>query len=286
MKAMDKLSRLGSPSPARSGTPNSRSPAASQAGSSRSQAVRAARLSTQVAQRHESIRSGSETERESTYQTNSTHSSSSHSHSITSIRRTISHSSHSHRSTTPPSDQLSGGSPHSSTSHRPYCFSTSDSPHKPRPLNPSLSSDSNSSHNPSNRRRNRASVTSVQLMDFEEEDDGVNRPDRRTASGINKEKKDRTLSEAEIITQSALAAVASARRSPLGHRRRSALPKEFRSDLDEDSPTGSVLERRSTKGGRYDNQQGSPVEERREEKSKVGTYILQFTLFFRDLPFT
>jgi len=123
-------------------------------------------------------------------------------------------------------------------------------------------------------------------MDFEEEDDGVNRPDRRTASGINKEKKDRTLSEAEIITQSALAAVASARRSPLGHRRRSALPKEFRSDLDEDSPTGSVLERRSTKGGRYDNQQGSPVEERREEKSKVGTYILQFTLFFRDLPFT
>lgn len=267
---MDKLSRLGSPSPARSGTPNSRSPAASQAGSSRSQAVRTARLSTQVAQRHESIRSGSETERESTYQTNSTHSSSSHSHSISSIRRTLSHSSRSRRSTTPPAGQLPKERPHSSTYHSPYPISTSDSPHKPRSRTAPLSP--NPSHDPSNRRGNRASVASVQLTDFEEEDDSGTQSDRRTASGIGREKKDRTLSEAEMIMQSALAAVASARRSPPGHRRRSALPREFRSDLAEDSPTSS-FENRTTNGERYENQQDSPVEERQEVKAKVSTYI-------------
>jgi len=273
---MDKLSRLGSPSPARSGTPNSRSPAPSQAGSSRSQAVRTARSSAQVSQRHESIRSGSETERESTYQTNSTHSSSSHSHSLSSIRRTISHSSRSRRSTTPPSRQLPEESPHSSTYHHHLPISASDSPHKPRPLTAPLSPDLNPSHNPSNRRGNRASVASVQLTYFEEEDDGATQSDRRTASasGIGREKKDRTLSEAETIMQSALAAVASARRSPLGHRRRSALPREFRSDLAEDSPTGS-FENRTTDGGRYENQQ-----ERQEVKTKVGTYVLQCSFLF------
>ena len=74
--------------------------------------------------------------------------------------------------------------------------------------------------------------------------------------------------------QSALAAVASARRSPLGHRRRSALPREFRSDLAEDSPTGS-FENRTTDGGRYENQQ-----ERQEVKTKVGTYVFQCSFLF------
>jgi hypothetical protein len=78
-----------------------------------------------------------------------------------------------------------------------------------------------------------ASMSSLQLTDFEEEDnDGL-----ETATGTARNRtRDRTLSERDVITQSALAAVASSRRSPLSSRRRAALPKEFRSDLVDDSP--------------------------------------------------
>jgi hypothetical protein len=80
-----------------------------------------------------------------------------------------------------------------------------------------------------------ASMSSIQLTDFEEEEDNDG---RETATGTARNRtRDRTLSERDLITQSALAAVASSRRSPLSSRRRTALPKEFRSDLVDDSPT-------------------------------------------------
>lgn len=67
------------------------------------------------------------------------------------------------------------------------------------------------------------------------------------------------MSEADIITQSALAAVASSRRSPLGHRRRSALPREFRSDFVEDNPSS-----KREKADSYDKRITSPVGDKQE----------------------
>ena len=100
-----------------------------------------------------------------------------------------------------------------------------------------------------------ASMSQLQLTDFSEEEDDD--PDLRTATNTTRAR-DRTLNERDLITQSALAAVASSRRSPLGNRRRSALPKEFRSDLTEDSPSPNpVGGGRHTVAGRYDSRRES-----------------------------
>ena len=213
---------------------------------------------TQSSQGHESILSGSETERESTHQTNSTasHSSQStpsHPHSVSSFHRSASQYSHSIRSTTP---DRSAVSPNTSPIQRLRHISNPESPHKARPIALSTSSDSNSSQSPSHRARNRVSMTSVHLTDFNEEGDAENALDTRAAASSSRERKDRILSDADKITQSALAAVASSRRSPVGHRRRSALPREFRSDLADDSPTSTA----KRTPGRYE---GTSEEERR-----------------------
>ena len=271
---IDKLSRLGSPSPGRSGTPNSRSPVPSQAGSSRSQSIRTVRTITQASQRQEIIRSGSETERESSYQTNSTHSNSSHStsshsHTVSSVHRSASHHSNSQRSTTPPSgSERSGVNQNANPYNRLRHLSAPESPHKARVIAASTSSDSNSSKSPSHRKRSRVSMASVHLADFDEEGDPADASGTKFATGTARERKDRMLSEADIITQSALAAVASSRRSPVGHRRRSALPREFRSDFADGSPTSGTKK----SAGRYDAGRGSP-EEGKRENTKVSTVL-------------
>ncbi|KAF9481132.1 hypothetical protein BDN70DRAFT_566397 [Pholiota conissans] len=254
--ALDKLSRLGSPSPARPNTPNSRSPALSASSSSRLlQPPRQSRSSadTPPLSAQDLGRSGSETERESTTQTysHSSHSSSSHSraYSMSSPRHQSSTLSSSNRSVTPPPAGTQN-SPYSRNRH----LSAPGSPNKVRNAMSSAASsasnsNSNSSSSPSNRRRHRqsmASMSQLQLTDFEEEEDGQD-DNLRTATGTRGHTRDKTLNERDLITQSALAAVASSRRSPVG-RRRGALPKEFRADLVEQSPSvrpGSAGRRRT-----------------------------------------
>lgn len=111
-------------------------------------------------------------------------------------------------------------------------------------------------------------MSTLQLGDFEEEDnDGL-----ETATGTARDRtRDRTLNERDLITQSALAAVASSRRSPLSSRRRSALPKEFRSDLTEDSPApaGPSAGRRSV----ADTQRASMDLDIKQAGWKVSAYI-------------
>ena len=167
----------------------------------------------------------------------------------------------------------------SSSSHHPSPSLSSvslsrDPSHQRR--TPALSSASVSSSN-SSRRRNRASMasmSSLQLTDFEEEgdNDGL-----RTATGTARTRtRDRTLSERDLITQSALAAVASSRRSPLSSRRRTALPKEFRSDLVDDSPSPG-----SPSAGRIsvaDMQKERVDSDIRGTSWKVGAYISLFSL--------
>ncbi|KIM40958.1 hypothetical protein M413DRAFT_28065 [Hebeloma cylindrosporum] len=220
--ALDKLSsRLGSPSPARSNTP-ARSPAPSHA------SLTSSRLSQPPRQSHaDHGRSGSETERESTH---NSHSSSSHKHSV-------SMSSYSSSTTSPAASSQALDSPYGRLRH----LSAPGSPNKARAASSThTSTSSGSSHSPSRRRRHRASMASMsqlQLTDFSEEDD--DEPGQRTATNTARDRgsRDRTLNERDLITQSALAAVASSRSSPLGTRRRAALPKEFRSDLMDDSPS-------------------------------------------------
>jgi hypothetical protein len=102
-------------------------------------------------------------------------------------------------------------------------------------------------------------MASVHLADFDEEGDAPGASGMKLPTDTTRERKDRIISEADIITQSALAAVASSRRSPVGHRKRSALPREFRSDFADGSPSGTQ------KGaGRDEAGRGSPEEERRE----------------------
>jgi len=133
-----------------------------------------------------------------------------------------------------------------------------------------------------------ATMAHLQLTDFEEEE-GEDEPELKTATGTARERtRDRTLSERDLITQSALAAVASSRRSPLGNRRRSALPKEFRSDLTEDnsSPSGADYgdTGRKSVGGRYETRRGSP-DDRRASWKVAYTYFSAVAFDFSDLPF-
>lgn len=249
-KALDKLSRLGSPSPSRNHT-RSPAPSVASASSSRlSHPPRQTRASTENLSPalHELGRSGSETERESTTQYTSTHSHSSHSssshsrtYSLASPRKQAVSISSSIRSSTPPPADSSHHSPYSRYRH----LSAPGSPNKARLAASSAASsvsnsnsNSNSSSSPSNRRRNRtsmASVSQLQLTDFEEEEDDEE-DNLKTATGMRTRSRQKTLSERDLITQSALVAVASSR-SPVGARRRSALPMEFRSDLIEQSPS-------------------------------------------------
>jgi hypothetical protein len=117
-----------------------------------------------------------------------------------------------------------------------------------------------------------ASMSQLQLTDFEEEEDGES-DNLRTATGTRTHTRDRTLNERDLITQSALAAVASSRRSPVGARRRGALPKEFRADLVEQSPSprpGSVGRRRTQDV--YESKDTYDRDTRRESW-KVSAYI-------------
>ncbi|KAF8182299.1 hypothetical protein BJ912DRAFT_595972 [Pholiota molesta] len=259
--ALDKLSRLGSPSPVRSNTPNTRSPAPSASSSRLLHPPRQTRSATDNSPQasQELGRSGSETERESSTQYTSTHSHSSHSssshsraYSMSSPRHRSATLSSSNRSTTPPP----AGAPHHSPYNRHRHLSAPGSPDKARDTamssaaSSTSNSNSNSSSSPSAPRRHRrsmASMSQLQLTDFEEEEDGES-DNLRTATGTRTHTRDRTLNERDLITQSALAAVASSRRSPVGARRRGALPKEFRADLVEQSPSprpGSVGRRRT-----------------------------------------
>ena len=77
-------------------------------------------------------------------------------------------------------------------------------------------------------------MLSLQLTDSEEE--GDNDELKTTSGAAITRTRARRLSEQDLITQSALAAVASSR-SPLSSRWRAGLPKEFRSDIVDDSPS-------------------------------------------------
>ena len=120
-----------------------------------------------------------------------------------------------------------------------------------------------------------ASMSQLQLTNFSEEED--DNPGQRTATNTTRDRvsRDRTLSERDLITQSALAAVASSRRSPLGNRRqRAALPKEFRSDLTDDSPSGGG---RHTPAGRYDLRRENYDRENWKVRNRI--YAMFFPLF-------
>ena len=171
-------------------------------------------------------------------------------------------------------------SPSSSSHHHPSPSLSSISLHDPThqrrtsaPTSASVSS-SNSSHSRHRSRASLASTSSLQLTDFEEEEDNDG---LKTATGTARTRtRDRTLSERDLITQSALAAVASSRRSPLSSRRRTALPREFRSDLVDDglSPARPSVGRISVAG----KQRESVNPDIRETSRKVSAYILLFSL--------
>ena len=166
----------------------------------------------------------------------------------------------------------------SSSSHHPSPSLSSVSLHDPshQRRTPALTSasvsSSNSTHSRHRSKASMASLSSLQLSDFEEEgdNDGL-----KTATGTARTRtRDRTLNERDLITQSALAAVASSRRSPV--RRRAALPKEFRSNLVDGNTslagpsTGRVNEANS--------QKESVNPDIRETIRKVSAYISLFTL--------
>ncbi|KAH9480682.1 hypothetical protein JR316_0007282 [Psilocybe cubensis] len=263
--ALDKLSRLGSPSPARSGTPNTRSPAPSHSSSNSSKPSNSNPLRQPRALPPEGFkdptRSGSETERESTHHSNSN---STHSSQSTSSRNRSSSSSYQH-SPSVSSSQLSTTTPppqpqSNSSYHRRRQVSAPTSPNQSRVSgagsSESSASTSNIMESPSNRRRNRLSVASVsqlQLADFTEEDDDEHDLGPKTATGTAKDRtRERTLNERDLIIQSALAAAATSRSSPLGNRRRSALPKEFRSDLADENSSSKHASGRHSAAGRYE----------------------------------
>jgi hypothetical protein len=165
----------------------------------------------------------------------------------------------------------------SSSSHHPSpslsSVSLHDSSHQRRtsaPTSASVSS-SNSNHSRHRSRASLASTSSLQLTDFEEEEDNDG---LKTATGTARTRtRDRTLSERDLITQSALAAVASSRRSPLSSRRRAALPKEFRSDLVDDSPSPA-----GPSTGRISVADTRKEKDIRETSWKVSAYILLLSL--------
>ena len=169
----------------------------------------------------------------------------------------------------------------SSSSHHPSPSLSSVSLHDPSHQRraPSLTSasvsSSNSSHSRHRNRASMASMSSLQLTDFEEEE--VNGGLKKAIGTAMTRAHDRTLSEQDLITQSALAAVASSRRSPLSSRHRATLPKEFRSNLVDDSPSpaGPSTGRISV----ADAQKESVNPDIRETNWKVSAYISLSFLF-------
>ena len=141
--------------------------------------------------------------------------SSSHHHSAS----TSSHSSRRPITPPPPDDPSTAVTPY----RRHRNTSAPGSPDKARTFDAAtLSSRSKISNSPS-RRRKRTSMANMSSLDFDEGD-----PARyETVTGTARERPRDTVRD---ITESALAAVASSRRSPLGTRRRAALPKEFRGE--------------------------------------------------------
>lgn len=226
-KALDKLTRLGSPSP----TPRSKSP--SHTSTTSSSRLRQTRNVSQPAPRDQGA-SGSETEREST----SVNTFSSHSQSSSSP------ASSSQRPITPPAHTTL------SNTSSPYSHlrnvSTPGSPSSARRLIHG-SGGSDLSDSPSSRRRKRASMATMSSItqDYEEGESITNNHYAATASpGRDRQRNDRDT--ARDITASALAAVASSRRSPVSTRRRAALPREFREDIST-GDAGSVLSDARTK---------------------------------------
>ena len=128
-------------------------------------------------------------------------------------------------------------SPSSPSHHRPSPSLSPVSLHDPshQPLASTSLSSSNSSHSRRGKKDSMVSMPSLQLTDFEEEE--VNGGLKKAIGTAMTRTHDRTLTEQDLITQSALAAVASSRRSPLSSRPRATLPKEFRSNLVDDSPS-------------------------------------------------
>ena len=196
----------------------------STASSSTSRLSRDLELSTSTDQG----RSGSETEREDSPHHSYSNSNSNSSAASSSHRPFPSTSSSSH---TPP--------PLAGTRLRHSSANTTSSPASPSRSRTMMTSATPPSLNnsPSRRRRNHtsfASVAPLHLPDFDDDDPDEDRgkndnPTLRTTGA-------RTVSERDLITQSALAAVANSRRSPTSVRssKRAALPREFRSDLPED----------------------------------------------------
>ncbi|KAF5311565.1 hypothetical protein D9611_009505 [Ephemerocybe angulata] len=160
------------------------------------------------------------TEREegSSVQNYSSHSQSSSSYASSSIRPV-----------TPPANV----GPHSKTS--PYSrhrhISAPSSPNHARLLN-AVSGSSNSSDSPTSRRRKRASMATMSSItqQYDDEDEQINDNHYTTPNSPGRDRERNSRDTVRDITQSALAAVASSRRSPVGARRRAALPREFRED--------------------------------------------------------
>jgi hypothetical protein len=141
--------------------------------------------------------------------------SSSHHHSAS----TSSHSSRRPITPPPPDDPSTAVTPY----RRHRNTSAPGSPNKARTLNAATLSSGSNLSNSSSRRRKHASVANMSNLDFDEEDSAR----YETITGTARERPRDTVRD---ITESALAAVASSRRSPLGTRRRAALPTEFRGE--------------------------------------------------------
>ncbi|KAJ3535938.1 hypothetical protein NMY22_g6262 [Coprinellus aureogranulatus] len=223
-KALDKLTRLGSPSP----TPRSKSP--SHASTTSSSRLRQTRIVSQPSPRDPGA-SGSETEREST----SVNTFSSHSQSSSSP------ASSSQRPITPPAHPAlpNTSSPYS----RLRNVSAPNSPRNARRLLDG-SGGSDLSDSPSSRQRKRASMATMASItqDYEEEGEPARKHYYATTASPGRDRQRDTVKD---ITASALAAVASSRRSPVSARRRAALPREFREDISTD--TGSVVSEARTR---------------------------------------
>lgn len=218
-KALDKLTRLGSPSPA----PLSKSPSHASTTSSR---LRQARNVQPPAPREQGA-SGSETEREDT----SVNTFSSHSQSSSSP------ASSSQRPFTPPTHTTA------SKTNSPYSqLRNGSTPGSPSSARRRLrgSGESDLSDSPSGRRRKRASMATLSTTQDYEEDEQVNHSYFSATSSPGRDRQRNDRATARDITASALAAVASSRRSPISTRRRAALPREFREELST-GETGSVV---------------------------------------------
>ncbi|KAG2009663.1 hypothetical protein CC2G_012565 [Coprinopsis cinerea AmutBmut pab1-1] len=260
--AIDKLSRLGSPSPSTGRPSGSRSPSQASSVASSSRLRQARTIPTPPTQDHGA--SGSETEREGD---------SVHTHSSSHSYSSSSHASSSRRPITPSSGDndvalVGTSSPYSRLRH----ISAPDSPQKAR-LMTNASGSSNASNSPT-RRRKRSSIvpmTPVRSLDGEDDDHGAEHRYTSTSGYGRDRARDRDRDTVRDITQSALAAVAQSRRSPTGTRRRGALPREFREGTVESADTRSVAsEARSRKSVDFEDRSRLSLEPVTPYRSNIG----------------